>query len=335
MFNKADADQLRQSLPSIEFLQGDRVSGSELNPATKSLLSAYFDHYELDFCPSESKPSIAGCLHSIGTFNSASYKLVCQHFLPTKNPLRKTAFLLHGYFDHSGLYKHLIKYLLAQNIAVVIFDLPGHGLSNGAPASIKSFREYSEAFLDCLREAERQKIAQPWVCIGQSTGAAIIMDALLDKELANQFCFQHYILLAPLLWPRHWSRSKYLFALSRWFVSATSRSFSNNSHDLEFLQFLQKTDQLQSQKLSRDWVLAMIDYCRRFSKAATLEQKLAIIQGNGDGTVDWEKNIPKILTKFPASTVYWINEARHHLANESPLYRNQVFSIVGEILQVD
>jgi alpha-beta hydrolase superfamily lysophospholipase len=60
---------------------------------------------------------------------------------------------------------------------------------------------------------------------------------------------------------------------------------------------------------------------------------LQIIQGRGDGTVEWEKNIPKILEKFPGSKVHWVDEARHHLVNESVFYREQVFVLIDKILE--
>ncbi len=335
MFSRADADQLRQNLPSIDFLHGATQSTPDLSKIAKELVTAYRRQYGLDQPQIDAQSEVHSHRSNMGKFNSGRNEIVCQHFLPLRSPPKKTAFVLHGYFDHAGLYRHLIRQLLDQDIAVVIFDLPGHGLSSGAQASIKSFREYSETLLDCLSEARQQGVTEPWVVIGQSTGAAIIMDALLDKNLRQAFSFHHYVLLGPLLRPRHWSRSKYLFALTRWFVPATSRKFSNNSHDAEFVEFLEHSDQLQSKILPREWVLAMIDYFKRFDQAATLAQPLEIIQGSGDGTVDWEKNIPKILAKFPGSKVHMVDGARHHLLNESKPYRAQVLQTIRQILEIE
>ena len=243
--------------------------------------------------------------------------------------------MLHGYFDHAGLYRHLIEHLLNRDIAVIIFDLPGHGLSSGATASISSFHEYSAAFVECLTLAKQQQVASPWIAIGQSTGSAIIMDALLEKRLetgaAKDFTLQDFILLGPLLRPRQWLRSKILFSLSRLFVAATPRKFNKNSHDAEFLEFLKSKDELQSRILPRDWVLAMMDYINENFQKPRHEQSLQIIQGRGDGTVEWEKNIPKILEKFPSSKVHWVDEAGHHLVNESVSYREQVFALIDQI----
>ena len=333
MFSKANANQLRGNLESMKFLPGGGESIFELGAAVSQNYTAYKQHYGLNF--SKLDMDLKSARSTIGTFSSGPYELVCQHFLPSLQPPRKTAFLLHGYFDHAGLYRHLIEHLLKRDIAVIIFDLPGHGLSSGTTASISSFHEYSSAFVECLTLAKQQQVASPWIAIGQSTGSAIIMDALLEKrleaEVAKGFSLQDFILLGPLLRPRQWLRSMILFSLSRLFVASTPRKFSKNSHDAEFLEFLKSKDELQSRILPRDWVLAMMDYINRFEASPRHEQSLQIIQGRGDGTVEWEKNIPKILEKFPGSKVHWVDEAGHHLVNESVPYREQVFALIDQI----
>jgi len=330
MFSIADASELRQNLADIEFLRSPTESPVELAAGARDQYLAYAAYYGLNL--SELDSDLGDARASIGRFRSGAYELVCQHFLPPDYPPRKTAILLHGYFDHAGLYKHLIRHLLRSGIAVVIFDMPGHGLSSGASASIDSFQQYSDALVDCLTLASSQGLISPWVVLGQSTGAAVIMDALLERKIGAEFPIESYILLGPLLRPRQWSRSKILFSLSRLFVASTPRKFSKNSHDQEFLRFLEAEDALQSRRLPRDWVQAMIDYINRFEAALRKEQALQIIQGRGDGTVQWESNIPAILEKFPGSEVYWIDEAGHHLVNESMPYRGEVFAAIDRIL---
>lgn len=335
MFSKLNANQLRQNLGSIEFLRSGAEPSFKLGAAAQQQYSAYARYYGLNF--SELDPVLESVRSTVGTFSSGSYELVCQHFLPTTHPLRKTVFLLHGYFDHAGLYRHLIRHLLSRDIAVIIFDLPGHGLSSGATASIVSFQEYSAALVECLKLAKQQRVAAPWIAIGQSTGGAIFMDSLLENRLENglgkNYALQDFILLGPLLRPKHWSRSKILFSLSKMFVASTPRKFSKNSHDAEFLEFLESNDELQSRVVPRDWVLAMIDYINRFEAAPRHEQSLQVIQGRGDGTVEWETNIPKILEKFSGSKVHWVDDAGHHLVNESVSYREQVFALIDRLLE--
>ena len=336
MFSKFEANQLRKNLESIEFLPSDSVLSSELSVEAALSYAAYTRYYGLNF--SELDPDLKCTKSTIGTFSSGVYELVCQHFLPSTQAPRMTAFLLHGYFDHTGLFRHLIRHLLERGIAVIVFDLPGHGLSSGVTASIGSFQDYSAAFVKCLKLAKKQQVALPWITIGQSTGAAIIMDMLLekrlDKEQARDISLKNFILLAPLLRPKQWQSSKILFSLIGLFGASTPRKFSKNSHDSEFLEFLKTKDELQSRVLPREWVLAMINYISRFEISSSNEQPLQIIQGTRDSTVEWEQNIPKILEKFPSSKLHLVNEARHHLVNESLHYREQVFAHIDRILSI-
>lgn len=330
MFSRADADQLRLDLKPMQF-QGESMSSP--------ILERYRSHYGLNF----STPNLP-VNYRIGTLHIASGRsgesvdtrqselsLACQYFGMPDSFQRGTVFLLHGYFDHTGLFIRLIRHCLEMGLSVVIFDLPGHGLSDGEPASIDSFRRYVAALEECLRQAEAQQLPQPWYSIGQSTGAAVLMDAMLSEELP----FSRTILLAPLLRPLGWAQTRVLFALTRLFLKSTPRRFSDNSHDQEFLAFLRHSDVFQSQVIPRDWVNAMIDFQKRFARANPSNSCLHIIQGTGDGTVDWRYNLQKIQDKFPASKVFMVTGARHHLVNESDEYRERVFGLISESIQAD
>ena len=319
MFTRTDAAQLRDSLAAIEF------SGAG---SSSPLLQKYRDYYSLSFSSPERAVS-----HIVGTLFSNGFTIVCQYFFVPSALQKGTAFLLHGYFDHTGIYGHLIQHCLRQGYAVVIFDLPGHGVSSGPAASIDSFRRYSAAFMQCLAVAEEQGVNRPWISIGQSTGAAVIMDSILDRALTDRFSIEKFVLLGPLLRPHNWMAGRLLFNLSRRFLHSTPRTFTDHSHDREFIDFIRGNDALQSQRLPRDWVLAMIDYHKRFAGAGSVEQPLHVIQGSGDDTVDWQYNLPQIMAKFTGSQTYMVTDARHHLVNESPEYRERIFTIIDKVIE--
>jgi alpha-beta hydrolase superfamily lysophospholipase len=300
--------------------------------AGSALLDQYRAHYGLQLDSPELPVS-----HRLGTFSipgrdGANYELVCQYFCLPAAKQQGTAFLLHGYFDHVGLYGHLIRHCLELGLSVVMFDQPGHGLSSGAPASIDSFGRYVDALGVCLGLAEDQDVARPWYVMGQSTGGAVIIDALQQQSIPQLYSAQRFILLAPLLRPWGWSRTRLLFFLLRHLLRKTPRGFADNSHDREFLEFLKNHDALQSKVIPLDWIQAMVDYQRRFDRAPIGSECLHIIQGTDDGTVDWQYNLAQIIDKFPESRSYLVNDARHHLVNESADYRQRVFSLVSEIL---
>ncbi len=316
MFSLQDVERLRKQLAPFDLFGGETDQ--------TAILTAYRSHYCID-------PGNLGflCSHRIGTFRSGAYTLVAQHFQLHEGEVG-TTFLLHGYYDHAGLYGHLIRQCLALGYSVVIMDLPGHGLSSGKRASIESFEAYAEA-LDCVLKFAFE-LPRPWICIGQSTGCAVIMDSLLNRGLDKRFRLAQYVLLCPLIYPVGWSLSRHVFWLTRSFLPGIRRSFSRNSHDDGFLHFLRKRDCLQAWTLPTAWVAAMVDYQQRFTRAALSEVPVQIIQGTSDGTVDWRKNLPLIKKKFPASQSYLIENARHHLVNESVCFRKAVFARLAEII---
>lgn len=314
MFTLDDAQSLRDALGPINFSAATQKS---------ELIEKYLATYQLQLdLPSHD--------YSIGLIESGGFELVGQYFQLSVEQCKGCIFVLHGYYDHLGLYRHLIKHCLEQGYSVFGFDLPGHGLSAGKAAAIESFSEYVAALRDCCG-AVSDAIPQPWNVIGQSTGSAIVMDYLLGAD-ADQTPFTQHILFCPLLYSANWRWSRILFYLVRTFTQSSKRTFARNSHDENFLRFIRRQDQLQSRRLQVSWVNAMIDYHHRFKNAQSSDMELQIIQGTGDTTVDWRKNLPLIQEKFPRSATYTIADARHHLVNESEEYRSLVFSRVTSIL---
>ncbi|MFT4671318.1 MAG: alpha-beta hydrolase superfamily lysophospholipase [Pseudohongiellaceae bacterium] len=320
MFTRADAAEIRRGLGGLD------LTSSNAEPLS-SVFDAYFKFYKF-------APSVIGAQssHTAGIIHAAGFDVLTQYFKPTEKNSRGTVVLLHGYFDHAGIYQHVIKHCLDQGLGVVIFDMPGHGLSSGEVASIESFDVYCKVLLRLLESMQNAGLPGPWHLLGQSTGAAVMIDCLLKNLFSKQFPLTKFIALAPLLRPYAWQTSRLLFSLSRLFLSSTKRKFSENSHDRQFLDFLNFEDPLQSRRLMRDWILAMMKNQQQFALAQINQTPLHIIQGTADTTVDWQYNLEKFKSKFPNTLIEQIPGARHHLVNESEAYRGQVFAAVDRAL---
>lgn len=264
----------------------------------------------------------------LGGFCTAGFELVGQVWLPAQ-PVA-TLFLLHGYYDHMGLYRHVIEWALAQGYVVISCDLPGHGLSSGERASIDDFALYQQA-LDALFEQARQlELPHPWHLCGQSTGGAIVVDHLL--HCAGQSPADgEVILLAPLVRPRAWGWSKLSYRVLRHFVNGIERRFSENTNDPAFLPFLE-ADPLQPRRLPTAWVGALMKWVRRIEAAPQSTRRPLIVQGEADATVDWPYNLKVLKAKFAEPQILMLPEARHHLANELPGIRRRYFDFIGQRL---
>lgn len=281
----------------------------------------YFHFYGIDF-----ERKIPGVSHYFGHFSSGKYDIVAHYFsVDPQDPAapkqsRGTCFLFHGYFDHAALFANLIEYCLRRRLNVVIYDLPGHGLSTGERVSIPSFSEYLVVMRDALK-LFADIAPQPWHAIGQSTGGAMLMDYML-QELAPGF--EKVVLLAPLLRAAEWRWIRVAYWVGQKFLERVPRKFGVNSSYGPFMQFIEHEDPLQTRYISVRWVDALLRWESRFDYFAPVDKPILIIQGQRDTTVDWRFNIPAIRGKFPRAKYLPLRDAYHHLANESQEIRQKI-----------
>ncbi|MDR5866410.1 alpha/beta hydrolase [Halomonas koreensis] len=279
-------------------------------------LDGYLGHYGL-------APLLAEHvgLH-VGYVDAQGFRLWTQVWRPTVP--RGTVFVVHGYYDHLGLYRHLLECLLDRGWQVVLWDLPGHGLSSGERATIDDFDEYGA----CLRGlqahlADDGLAPGPWLGIGQSTGAAILAtDALRRGDDGH---WAGLALLAPLVRPWGWSQSSWLHRLLGPFVRSLPRRFRENSTDADFAAFLREADPLQPDRLAIQWVDAMRRWMPQLLALPANPLPTLILQGERDLTVDWQWNLDVLARKFPNAEIHRHPEARHHLVNEAEPIRRSLF----------
>lgn len=246
-----------------------------------------------------------------------------------------TVFILHGLFDHVGLFQGLIGYLLSQQFSVVAIDLPGHGLSDGEATVIRSYFDYSQVLEDTYQFFRGQLPEGPVYGVGQSTGAAVLMAFCFSRASRGEAApFDRLAFLAPLVRPRQWGWGRLAYRWVGGYLKRLSRDLSiPNSHDAEFHSFLRYYDPLQAKHLSVDWVGALHEWVEGFPAQPNLVTPLLIVQGTADRVVDWRYNVPAILSHFPNNQVNYIEGAMHHLANEADTWRKAVFAGVGQFLR--
>ena len=311
MFSRDDADALRAGLQPFDFAK-------TLDP--DPLTQRYLEHYRIDFPDLQTR-------HSFGYIDTHGFRLAAHCFRPSCAP-KGSLFILHGYFDHSGLYRHVIRHALEQGLVVFIFDFPGHGLSTGEQASIDDFVQYRMALTDCVCLAEDAGLPRPWYLLGQSKGGAVAMDYVLHAATQRRDSpppvFDHQYLLGPLVRPRRWWRLRIMFALRGRFMETIPRRFTFNSSDMEFLEFLREHDPLQPRIIASKWIASLIRWQDVFHAYPPCSVPTTVFQGDNDGTVDWRYNLRQLRTKFTDLEVIILPEGRHHLANEVEPLRKKI-----------
>jgi len=302
------------SAPALDITlsEENNLAGKFFNSKTaQNFLNYYGINFQQDF------PDFA---HHFGAIDAAGFRIACHYW--KSNNTRGTVFILHGYLDHTGLFRHAIRFALSQGFCVCCFDLPGHGLSSGKRAAIESFDTYADV-LEVLQQKVQRVLPRPWHGLAQSTGCSVLLNHFWRYEPET---YDDIALLAPLVRSRGWRWSKFLFPFLRRLRSAMPRHFNKNSHDPDFLRFLSKEDPLQAFEIPMEWIGAMGEWNANFDQWPVRQKKLLLVQGDEDSTVDWPYNLKAIQEKLPETEVLVMPGLRHQVVNESEEYRRPVFA---------
>ncbi len=199
--------------------------------------------------------------------------------------------------------------------------------SGPASATSPNTRRCSRA---CWARLPNSTWRRPGTSADKAPGGAILLDYLLHggerPELGET------ILLAPLVRPRAWGWSKLSYRLLSPFVDSIPRRFSENSSDPQFLDFLREHDPLQPRTLPTAWVGALTRWVPRIERAPRRALSPLVVQGESDETVDWRHGLKVLREKFDEPRILLLEEARHHLANESEGLRRRYFDFLGDAL---
>ncbi|MEM8593229.1 MAG: alpha/beta hydrolase [Pseudomonadota bacterium] len=272
---------------------------------------AYFDRYGLNFDVAHRFGGIA-CRSG-----GQSVDIACHVFQPES--LRGTLFFIHGLFDHSGLLRHVIKEAVDSGYSVCVFDLPGHGLSSGERAVIRSFHDYLDVFHQVL-DAMASHLPSPWHAAAQSTGASVLMLHMVSAE--RVIPFQSHVVFSPLVRPHLWSLLQWPYFVLRRFITQRRRVFTDNSSDTKFVAFV-RNDPLQPTILSLTWLDAMHANLKQFLRTPVCDIPLTVFQGTNDTTVDWRFNVKAIRRHFSQADIQLLDGAGHHVINERESIRVQ------------
>ena len=309
-------DELEDNLPDLDIgLSFAALTGV---PVLDENLIQYFRYYDLD---------ISGVEHFFGGVSIEEHRIATHIFLPLE-PVG-TVIIAHGYFDHVGAWNHAIRYLVGESFAVLAFDFPGHGLSSGETGYIEDFSEYLAVFSHFV-DLARAQLPGPVHFVGHSMGAGIVIEYLLTYGKTDD---QRVVLIAPSIRSSKWVLSRIGNFLIRSFTDSVSRAFRASSHDEEFLEFRKHLDPLQPRSIPMKWFEELVEWNSGMIEQGVSEMLLRVIQGTSDGTVDFRYNIRYLEDRFPNLDLIEIEGGEHHLINETPPMREEVFRFVGEYLR--
>lgn len=259
--------------------------------------------------------------HYFGTFDCKDKVLAANVFVPPHS--RGTVIVVHGYYDHAGVMRHVIAELLNKGYTVAIYDQPGHGLSGGERASIDDFSEYTEVFQVFL-DLCAQKLKGPFHVVAHSMGCAIITDYLLSPQYTAEQSplIERIVFMAPLIRSKAWNLSGFGMKMLGSKVETVPRKFRKNCSDKEFIKFVSE-DPLQPRIVPLNWAAALRSWNGKVETYNVSKREITLIQGKDDTTVDWKYNVGFLEKKFAKVHIVYLNKAGHQLMNEIPALREQ------------
>ena len=248
-----------------------------------------------------------------------------------------TVWVLHGYLEHAALYGRLYQQLLAAGFAVVALELPGHGLSSGAATAITDFGEYQDMLQQVMQLAD-SSLPRPWLGVGQSTGAGIWMEYLLQMARQQQEPqIERALLLSPLVRPARsaWWHNPTGLAVMRRIKPQVPRYFRRNNANPEYLRFIRLQDPLQPRLMSMQWVTALYRWMDSMDRHAGCRFPVWVIQGRRDRTVDWQYNLDYIRSRFRLINTLLLEEGSHQIINERDDIRAAADHLIAAFLSAE
>jgi alpha-beta hydrolase superfamily lysophospholipase len=114
---------------------------------------------------------------------SDNLKIFAQVWQPEKN-VRAVIALVHGLGEHCNRYNHLAEFYNQQGIAVISFDLRGHGRSEGQRGHAPSYDVICDDIQHLLDETAKRFPEKPIFLYGHSLGGSLVLYFALKRRPA-------------------------------------------------------------------------------------------------------------------------------------------------------
>lgn len=271
--------------------------------------------------------------HSMGVFlNKDNIRIFHRSWLAAKP--QGVVLISHGLGEHSGRYKHLIRFLRGHHISFYAIDHKGHGKSGGKRGHTESFMDYIDdlkQFKDTVIDKEVH--GSPVVLLGHSMGGLIAA----KYALTYPNTIDALILSAPAFFPGRpipalqITAAKILAALMPRATQSNKLNPEDLATDAETVDAYIK-DPLVHDRISFKWFvefLATADICLK--QANQLTMPLLAIHGKNDRMVDI-KGSETVYQKAGSRDKQLIlfDGLRHETMNEIPEERKKVLETVSE-----
>lgn len=268
-------------------------------------------------------------VQNYGYFLSLGRKIFSLITAPVGSNAKATIVLLHGYQEHLGNLLETAEHFLNEGYSVALYDMPGHGLSDGKRGSIDDFSGYSSVLKDFISVLGEDP--GPVYFIGHSTACA----AALELLHTDPGIFQKTVFVAPLVNLSFSGLIKVIYPPTSVFMKEIPRAFIDNSGDKvyeDYIKFMELKDPLQVRSVPLTWVKALIDWNDRLPNYQVISNEVCVVQGDADIVLDWKSNLDFLRAKFLKTEIHIIPGGKHILFHETPERRKMVYDRISDYL---
>lgn len=120
-------------------------------------------------------------------FTSRDGTRLYGEWFATESP-RAAALVVHGYAEHGGRYRELAHVLVDAGVAVLTYDMRGHGRADGQRGYVQDFGDYLDDLHAALEKLDERVGSDgrahqiPRLLLGHSNGGLITLRALTDES---------------------------------------------------------------------------------------------------------------------------------------------------------
>ncbi len=242
----------------------------------------------------------------------------------------------HGVGEHSGRHEYLLK-LFSQYFNICLYDLRGHGDSEGAKGNIDSFEDYYDDLDDVLIYLRSKYSLKRYYLFGHSMGALItagfIQNRLTNKEKPGKVFLSAPPVCAPgphgmLFHYAPLNFSKTLANLPFSFPVKGLVPLKYLSHDKRVIQNYMNDPKVLL-KLHTRLLLQLVAEARNvFSRPLRCEGELYVSYGSEDKVVN-ANCIHEYFTQIEKkANLYKVEGGYHELHNEIDKYKSLYFNFL-------
>lgn len=245
--------------------------------------------------------------------------LAGKGWLPAESPKAIIA-LIHGFGEHIGRYEHLARFYNLHEIAVIGFDLYGHGKSGGKRGYIPDYQLLLENIGEFLSLLNEKFSDVPIILYGHSMGGNLVANFILRYPSQK---IKAAIITSP--WLRLAKEPPFLKVMAGRIISSFYPQFTDSA-DLDVSQLSADptvgkaylADPLVHNKMSATLFLGVSDAGHQvLQNADMLSIPTLLMHGEADRitSFDASKQFAELVPDSTITTRWW-PEGRHEMHNE-------------------